>query len=649
LPAGSTSKNITTVSINQLASIVLVAYNSAGNSVYSNVVEEQPVPRTVQLQTPDVSRPGKVTLNWIDTNGVTSIKIYRMTGSSGNPETAGTLIATLGGSVKTYTDSGFPTFGGTTYRYAVVPEGGGGVGVIDRENAVPVEPAWETIVYDGIDSFQEVQVAGSPTGEAYVLATSYDHHHLFKYNEIAELQYEVILTDGSNYPAGRAMELTFAPDGNLMALMRVYSSAVPSDLTSTGWYAYILAKINPADGSYIWKKLINPFTNAQWNTTMSNSGEHFSNSVLNGMLAEMVVDSTGASYVAWGTTGVSGYVKYDTNGNLVTTYDRVADTTGERLGKFASKPMVVVLPDDSFFWFQFVKKNSQDYLMGSKCDSSGNVIFKNRTLDISHMDGAVNNGSAASNNSAHERHTGTAVADAVGNIFLSVDTTVGRILKFNSEGTFIKGTEDQFAQWNDEPTLVTNGESIYGIKSDGDPNARGKFIKYSNSLVTEATKIGFGYQMKQDAYVDPSSCFVYVASVTRQDQAMDYYLGIPSGVLNANQFSNTTANSGGARKFLLYRVNNDLTLNAPSSSCPTPSSLPSATTPVSIAGNGSELGYKVHSGVNGWGEWRMKYSSASTPVDHAVAGVIDMSYGADSQCVATATGVQCRLSGWRIR
>ena len=81
-----------------------------------------------------------------------SFKIYREQASSGNPEVTGTLIATLSGSVKTYTDSGFPTYGGTTYRYAIVPEGGGGVGVIDRKNAVPVEPAWQTVMYDGIDS-----------------------------------------------------------------------------------------------------------------------------------------------------------------------------------------------------------------------------------------------------------------------------------------------------------------------------------------------------------------------------------------------------------------------------------------------------------------------------------------------------------------
>ena len=96
-----------------------------------------------------------------------------------------------------------------------------------------------------------------------MLGTTYDHHRLYKYNDVAELQYEVILTTGSNYPADRATALTVVPDGNLMALMRVTGGAVPSGSTSTGSYTYILYKINPADGSYFWNKLINPFTNAQ--------------------------------------------------------------------------------------------------------------------------------------------------------------------------------------------------------------------------------------------------------------------------------------------------------------------------------------------------------------------------------------------------
>jgi hypothetical protein len=374
---------------------------------------------------------------------------------------------------------------------------------------------------------------------------------------------------------------------------------------------------------------------------MSNEGDHFENSVLTGMLAEMVVDSTGASYVTWGSIGVSGYVKHDTNGNLITTYDRVADTTGETLGEFASKPMVVVLPDDSFFWFQFVNKNSQDYLMGSKWASDGSVIFKNRTLDVANLRDPVT-GRTAPNTSSHERHTGTAVADAVGNIFLAVDSVQGRLLKFNSEGTYISGTnETNINQWNDEVTLATNGESVYAVSADGEINSYGKFTKFSNTLTTERAINNMGNQMKQDIYVDPTSCFIYVASVTRQDRALDYYLGNPTSPSSA-QFSNNTVNSGGPRKFLLYRVNNDMVLNGASSSCPTPGSLPSATTPVSIAGNGTELGYYVHSGVNGFGDWRMKYSSASTPVEHTVANVVDMSYGFDSQCVATPTGVQCQ-------
>jgi len=388
--------------------------------------------------------------------------------------------------------------------------------------------------------------------------------------------------------------------------------------------------------------LINPFTDAQWYTTMSTSYENISNGVLNGMLAEMVVDSTGASYVAWGSTGVSGYVKYDTNGNLVTTYDRVADTTGETLGKFASKPLVVVLPDDSFFWFQFVNKNSQDYLMGSKWASDGSVIFKNRTLDISHADYAVLPGSPTrANMSAHERHTGTAVADAVGNIFLSVNTTVGYLLKFNSEGTFISGTDDIIAL-EDEMTLATNGESIYAISSGSEQNSRGKLIKYSNSLVRETTKGSIGLQMKQDAYVDPSSCFVYVASVTRQGGAENYYLGNPTSP-SSTQFSNNTVNSGAARKFLLYRVNNDLTLNAASSTCPSSSPTPTPVSPLVMAGNDTELLTRYYSGVNGYGEWTVATNdNRSLDVQHPEVNLTMDAYGANHQCRIIGSDLSCK-------
>jgi len=282
--------------------------------------------------------------------------------------------------------------------------------------------------------------------------------------------------------------------------------------------------------------------------------------------------------------------------------------------------------------------------MGSKWASDGSVIFKNRTLDLARLNVTVANTSP--NSSSHARHTGAAVADAVGNIFLAVNSTQGKLLKFNSEGTFIGGTNettisDSIAM--NEVTLATNGESIYAIGADAYQNNQGKFTRFSNTLTTEVTKYSIGLQMRQDIYVDPTSCFVYVASVTRLGGASDYYLGNPNSYTSgAWKLSDNTINSGGRAKFLLYRTNNDVVLNGASSSCPTPGALPSTTTPVSIAGNGSELGSYVHSGVNGWGDWRMKYSSASTPVEHDVVGVIDMSYGFDNQCVATSTGVQCK-------
>jgi alpha-tubulin suppressor-like RCC1 family protein len=70
--------------------------------------------------------------------------------------------------------------------------------------------------------------------------------------------------------------------------------------------------------------------------------------------------------------------------------------------------------------------------------------------------------------------------------------------------------------------------------------------------------------------------------------------------------------------------------------------LPSATTPVSIAGNGSELGYIVYSGVNGWGEWSMKYSSASTPVEHPETSVDEIFYSTNHDCILIGTTLKCK-------
>ena len=640
------SQNIASLNISQLGSYAIVAYNSAGNSVYSNVVEEQAVPRSPQLQTPNVSQPGKVVLTWNDNNGVNSFKVYRMTGSSGNPETDGTLIATLGGTVMTYTDTSFPTYGGTTYRYAVVPEGGGGVGAIGtRQNAIPIEPAWQSIMVGG-DDWLAVEVAGTATGEAYVLGSTGYETKLFKYNNVSELQYEVALTGRTAVALkhNRALELSIAPDGNLMFLTRLVSSELPNGLTTSTSWTYLLGKINAADGSYMWSKVVNPFTESQWTQSSAMGSNNFSNNAMVGYLAEMVVDSTGNTYVAWGTTGTAGWEKYDTNGNLVASYDRIADTTGEMLGKYAGKPMVVVQPDDSFFYFQLAHKNNTNYLMGSKWASDGSVIFKNRTL----LDTPTYSNVHTSNqmDSSHARHTGVAVADAVGNMFVALRGHQGAIIKFNSEGTYISGTDKHYESYfngRDEVKLATNGESVYAVSADGF-NTGAKFVKYGNTLAVENYIYQIGYGLRQDIFVDPTNCFVYAVGRTHQSQN-NYRLGVPSSFfVPGGAFSNATMMSPKGYSFVLYRANNDLKLNAASSSCPTPSALPSVNTPVSIAGNGSELGYKVHSGVDGFGEWSMKHSSASTPIEHSETDVDKIFYSTNHDCILIGDTLKCKGS-----
>jgi hypothetical protein len=147
-------------------------------------------------------------------------------------------------------------------------------------------------------------------------------------------------------------------------------------------------------------------------------------------------------------------------------------------------------------------------------------------------------------------------------------------------------------------------------------------MKYDNDLTPSVSKSNIVYSLAQDIYVDPATSFVYVDDVLLINGG-NYVLGsLPSSSPTAlsNNFVST-----GIRDFLIYRTNDDVMLNAASSSCPILGTLPPATTPVSIAGNSSELSYYVHSGIGGFGDWRMKSSSASTPTEHNVANVIEMS------------------------
>ena len=70
------------------------------------------------------------------------------------------------------------------------------------------------------------------------------------------------------------------------------------------------------------------------------------------------------------------------------------------------------------------------------------------------------------------------------------------------------------------------------------------------------------------------------------------YVGTSTRTAPSGKFSYEDITAYNA-SFMLFRTDSDYKLNAASSTCPTPSALPSAYTPITIAGNGSELGYKV--------------------------------------------------------
>jgi hypothetical protein len=187
--------------------------------------------------------------------------------------------------------------------------------------------------------------------------------------------------------------------------------------------------------------------------------------------------------------------------------------------------------------------------------------------------------------------------------------------------------------------LATNGQDIYAADASGAANVNPTINRYDNTLATKQYDMKAGGNVGWDVYVDPTSCFVYFAG-THPNRDWTVYVGTSTRTAPAGKFSDEdiTAYNG---SFMLFRTDSDYKLNAASSSCPTPITYTDNTT-VSIAGNGDELGTYVHSGMNGWGDWRVKHSSSSSEIEHTIPHVIDMSYGFDSQCVATPTGVQCK-------
>ena len=148
-----------------------------------------------------------------------------------------------------------------------------------------------------------------------------------------------------------------------------------------------------------------------------------------------------------------------------------------------------------------------------------------------------------------------------------------------------------------------------------------------NELVFKQRYVVFSNRpmIEMDFYVVKDSCFRFGNHAKHSACSIYHQLGTPWGGSNSEKIGNTSSTA--PNNVFIWRTDDNNVLNATSSTCPSSTGLMSATTPVSIAGNGSELGYYVYSGIDGEGDWRMKYSSSSSPVQHSVPGVGPMDYG----------------------
>ena len=139
----------------------------------------------------------------------------------------------------------------------------------------------------------------------------------------------------------------------------------------------VVAKIDADDGSFIWRKWYDPY-----NSTFPGQSE----------IGEMALNSNGDVYLTYADSDGANVTKLSgADGSLVTSfgtggsYDRQSDTSWIRTGtsatygygnKFGSE--IVILPDDSVFMLH----PTDEGVYGTKWDSSDNIIFANRYLDI---------------------------------------------------------------------------------------------------------------------------------------------------------------------------------------------------------------------------------------------------------------------------
>ena len=637
----STIATITALNIGEKGTFGVLAYNAGGNSGWSNIEVVQPLPRQPTISTPiDVSQPGKATFTWNNNNGVDTFNIYRVLSStSPNPEIDGALIATVSGSVTTYTDSGFPNYN-VAYTYAVIGNNASGSSkVSNKPTAIPVDPAWQTVTMEGLMSY-EPQVAGTADGSAFVLSKiegsdatmpladtgKHKRMRLTKYNAVAEVVYDMPITTGTAWDIV-PIDIQITPDDNL-TVMWLTNNVDQADIatSSSTQYGMVVAKIDADDGSFIWRKWYDPY-----NSTFPGQSE----------IGEMALNSNGDVYLTYADSDGANVTKLSgTDGSLVTSfgtggsYDRQSDTSWMRTGtsatygygnKFGSE--IVVLPDDSVFMLH----PTDEGVYGTKWDSSDNIIFANRYLDIDRT----------SSNPWSYRASNSLVADKVGNIFYAqrYNSSTQHIHKFNADGTWIKSVKSPYLGSLYLDKIATNGEDIILV-----PRSEQFVNELDNELVFKQRYVVFSNRpmIEMDFYVAKDSCFRFGAHAKHSAGSIYHQLGTPWGGSNSEKIGNTSSTA--PNNVFIWRTDDNNVLNATSSTCPSSTGLMSATTPVSITGNGSELGYYVYSGMNGEGDWRMKYSSSSTPVQHSVPGVGPMDYGTSHECRIVGTDVQCKGS-----
>ncbi len=102
--------------------------------------------------------------------------------------------------------------------------------------------------------------------------------------------------------------------------------------------------------------------------------------------------------------------------------------------------------------------------------------------------------------------------------------------------------------------------------------------------------------------------------------------------------------SSAAREtFILFRTDSDYSLNAASSSCPTPSLSPTPVSPLVMAGNDTELLTRYYSGKDGYGEWIVATNdNRSLDVQHSEANLTMVAYGANHQCRIIGSDLSCK-------